>query len=318
MASAVIGAKLKRLADGRAWVKYLLWSVDAIVMGVFWIVMRLVGPDKAVAAGNWIMSRMGPRTGKHQHIINNLSVAFPGLSANEIEELARASWGNLGSILAEYPHLGAIANEPGRLELIGDDAPRRFLERGESMIFITPHLGNWELAAAAGSRNGLSLSVVYSPQQNPILDRMLQYFRRPLGTRFLSGKGGARRILAEMDKGHSIGMLPDQRVNRGEVVPFFGREACTTTAPARLALTSGRPLFPIRIERLHGANFRLTVYDRVLPENPDASEREQVLQMTQHINQLMEGWIQDRPEQWLCAKRRWPRGDQVCNRRKEH
>lgn len=316
MAASVLGERLKHLARDHAWVRNIVWSVDAAAMGLFWLVMKLLGPDRAVAAGGAMMGWAGPRMAKNQHVVANLKVMFPDCDASEIEVLARRNWANFGSILAEYPHLTTIAEDPKRLILVGDDKVRPFLERGEPMIFVTPHLGNWELNAAAGSRNGLSMAVVYSPQQNRILDRMLQYMRRPLGTYFLSGKGGARQILAEMDKGHSIGMLPDQRVNRGEVVAFFGRDACTTTAPARLALSSGRPLFPARVERLQGAHFRLTVYDRVEPDDADADEREQALQITGKLNQLFEDWIRERPEQWLCAKRRWPRGKMVCHRGK--
>ena len=197
MATSVLGERMKRVARENAWVRNIIWSVDAGVMGLFWLIMKLLGPDRAVATGARIMRWAGPRTAKHRHVVANLKVMFPDRDDDRIEQLARDNWANLGSILADYPHLAAIANDPERLELVGDAAPRKFLERGEPMIFVTPHLGNWELTAAAGSRNGLSMAVVYSPQQNRILDRLLQFMRRSLGTYFLSGKGGARNRLFE-------------------------------------------------------------------------------------------------------------------------
>jgi len=313
MASSVLGERFKHLARDNVWVRNIVWSVDAGAMALFWLVMKLLGPDRAVAAGSAMMRWVGPRTAKHRHIVSNLKVMFPERSEAQIQQLARQSWGNLGAILADYPHLATIAEDPKRIEVIGEAAPREFMDRGEPMIFVTPHLGNWELTAAVGSRRGLSMAVVYSPQQNQLLDRILQYMRRTLGTYFLSGKGGARQILTAMEQGHSIGMLPDQRVNRGEVLPFFGKDACTTTAPAKLALSSGRALFPARVERLHGAYFRVTVYDRIEPEDTSVSEREQVRQMTRQLNSLFEDWIRQRPEQWLCAKRRWSNGKTICN-----
>lgn len=315
MAALVLGARLKRYAEQHAWLRYMLWSVDAGAMGLFWLLMKLLGPDRAVAVGAWLMAWAGPRSAKHRHVVENLRVMFPDYDEAALQALARRSWGNLGAILADYPHLGTIADDPERLELVGDGPVRERIASEEPMIFVTPHLGNWELTAAAGARNGLTMAVVYSPQQNLLLDRLLQYLRRPLGTHFLSGKGGARSILAEMDKGHSIGMLPDQRVNRGVAMPFFGRDACTTTAPARLALSSGRALFPARVERLQGAHFRLTVYDpiEVPAEDGPGAEQRQVTAMTRQINQLFEAWIQERPEQWLCTKRRWSTGKMICN-----
>lgn len=315
MAALLLGARLKRLADEHSWVRNLLWSLDAGAMALFWGLMKLLGPDRAVAVGSRLMAWAGPRSAKHRHVLENLRVMFPGYDETAIAALARRSWANLGAILADYPHLGRIADNPARIELVGDGPVRERIARGEPMIFITPHLGNWELSAAAGSRHGLTMAVVYSPQQNRLLDRLLQYLRRPLGTHFLSGKGGARSILEEMGKGHSIGMLPDQRVNRGAALPFFGRDACTTTAPARLALSSGRTLFPVRVERLHGAHFRLTVYHPIEPPpgaGPDQEQR-RVEDMTRRINGLFEAWIRERPEQWLCTKRRWSKGKMVCN-----
>jgi len=309
----MLGARLKRMAARHSWVRYGLWSLDAAVMGLFWLVMKLLGPDRAVAVGGRVMAWLGPRSGKHQHVLANLRIMFPDYSATEIEALARKSWGNLGAILADYPHLRTIADDPDRLQVVGDGPVLERIARGEAMIFVTPHLGNWELNAACGARKGVTMAVVYSPQQNLLLDRLLQRMRRPLGTHFLSGKGGARRIKEEMNKGVSIGMLPDQRVNRGVVLPFFGKDSCTTTAPARLALSSGRALFPTQVERLEGARFRLTVHDRVLPDDADAPEAEQVLQMSRKLNGLFEQWIREHPEQWLCTKRRWSKGNMICN-----
>lgn len=313
MAGVMLGARLKRMAAQHIWLRNGLWALDAGAMALFWLTMKLLGPDRAVAVGSRLLAWSGPRSDKHRHVVANLRIMFPDYSSAEIEALARRSWGNLGAILADYPHLGAIADDPARLQVVGDGPVQERIARGEPMILVTPHLGNWELTAACGARNGLTMAVVYSPQQNLLLDRLLQRMRRPLGTHFLSGKRGARSIIAEMNKGVSIGMLPDQRVNRGVVLPFFGQNACTTTAPARLALSSGRALFPARVERLEGARFRLTVHDRILPDDCGAPEPEQVLQMTRRLNTLFEQWIRERPEQWLCTKRRWSKGKTICN-----
>ena len=52
-----------------------------------------------------LFRKLGPYVRKHQHILNNLSVAFPELGQEEREKLAVASWGNFGAVLAEYPFL---------------------------------------------------------------------------------------------------------------------------------------------------------------------------------------------------------------------
>ena len=81
----------------------------------------------------------------------------------------------------------------------------------------------------------------------------------------------------------------------------------TSVMPARLALEFGCELVPARVERLQGARFRVTVYEQVRPDEDTVDEQAQVLQMTRKVNALFESWIRERPDQWFCTKRRWPK-----------
>jgi KDO2-lipid IV(A) lauroyltransferase len=116
-----------------------------------------------------------------------------------------------------------------------------------------------------------------------------------------------RALLRELKAGRSIGMIMDQRVDSGEPIPFFGIAKYTTLVPARLALKHGFDLVPVRTERLDGARFRVTFYEPLRPDDPDADELEQARQVTAKINRAFEDWIRERPEDWWCSKRRWPK-----------
>jgi len=116
----------------------------------------------------------------------------------------------------------------------------------------------------------------------------------------------ARGLPRELRQGRSVGLLMDQRYDRGAPVPFFGVPAPTTLVPARLALRLGVPLIPVRIERRDGARFVVTVHRPVEPGAGFDSERT-VLGMTARVNQLFVRWIAAAPDQWYCARRRWPR-----------
>ena len=79
----------------------------------------------------------------------------------------------------------------------------------------------------------------------------------------------------------------------------------TAPALALLALRFQCAVLPARVERLKGARFRLTVYPKLpLPEsgNRDAD----LLALMTAVNQTLEGWIMERPEQWFWLHRRWP------------
>ena len=79
-------------------------------------------------------------------------------------------------------------------------------------IYVTAHLGNWELVGSTIAKSGIPLSVIYGPQSNPVLERMVQQLRRSLGCRLIAKQNGIRQLVREIRSGRSVGLLPDQRV----------------------------------------------------------------------------------------------------------
>ena len=287
----------------------VLWALEAAVIGLVGALARLLPPDAASATGRAILSRLGPRLDKTRHIRRNLNIAFPENSAAENDRLVRAIWGNIGSILTEYPHLGRICRKgPGqRLECVIEGDPAVFRDNGRPAVFVTAHLANWELAAGAVVQQGVPLSVVYTRLQNPWMDRLLYRARTALGCGLVERDQAARELLRCLKKGTSVGLLVDQRVDSGEPVPFFGRDMLTSTTPALLALRFDCDLIPVQIQRLHGARYRVIFHQPVVADRDDAGNAEKILEITRKINTLFESWIRERPQEWMCTKRRWPK-----------
>lgn len=286
-----------------------IWLGQALSFSFFWLISALMPPDRASATGRRLMKIIGPRLRRTDKINRNLARAFPEKTSEEIERLARESWGNLGAVLAEFPHLRSIREQRDqrRFEVVvkGDiEAVRR--RRGPA-IFVTAHLGNWELAAAAVVDMAGTTSVIHTEQDNPLVLNMLQRKRQALGCGFVSKEAGLRPILRLLEDGTSIGMLPDQKISTGEPVPFFGQDAITTINPARLALRFDCELIPVRVERLHHAHFRVTIHEPIKPDDRQAGRHAQALQMTHKINALFEAWIREHPGEWWCPKNRWPK-----------
>jgi KDO2-lipid IV(A) lauroyltransferase len=94
-------------------------------------------------------------------------------------------------------------------------------------------------------------------------------------------------------------------MNDGIAVPFFGRDAMTAPALARLALRFRCPTVPVRLERLGGARFRLTFYTP-LAIAPSGDRDADTTALTARATRIIEDWIRERPEQWLWLHRRWP------------
>jgi KDO2-lipid IV(A) lauroyltransferase len=110
-------------------------------------------------------------------------------------------------------------------------------------------------------------------------------------------------------------LLVDQKTDEGVPVPFFGRDAMTTPAPAALALKLGSIILPVSNERLDGARFRMTVHEPITFQPSGDNDRD-VLALTALINQRIEACVRYRPSQWLWIHRRWPKeGDRPRKRR---
>ena len=288
--------------------RLVVWPLQGLALATFWGCCATMSPERAAAFGARIARSLGPRFRWHARLRDNLAIALPGASPERVEELARAAWGSFGATLAEYAHLGTIAerrfDEHVEVGLApGVEACR---ESGRPFVFVTAHLGNWEISAAAARRLGLPLTVVYSRQANPIADWLMQRRRRDLGCCFLAADDSIRPLLNELRAGRSVGLLVDLRVESGEPVPFCGHDTATTLVPARLALKFGCPLVPVQVERIRPAHLRVTLHDPVLPDvaaAPDAQAR----QMMAAVNARFEAWIVARPDQWQCFQNRWPK-----------
>jgi KDO2-lipid IV(A) lauroyltransferase len=100
-------------------------------------------------------------------------------------------------------------------------------------------------------------------------------------------------------------MLVDQKLNDGIAVPFFGRDAMTAPALARLARRYDCIVVPVRVVRLGGAHFRL-ICDPPLKVPKTADAQADALALMTEVNATIERWIRARPEQWFWLHRRWP------------
>ncbi|HYM03149.1 MAG TPA: lauroyl acyltransferase [Stellaceae bacterium] len=262
--------------------------------------------DYASALGGWIGRTVGPRLGVSRRALRNLRLAMPENGDDENRRILSGMWDNLCRAIAEYPHLARIS-APGsdRVEIVNGDALTGMVSAGKRSILFGGHLANWEVGrSTVHLLMGTSLLSVYRAANNPWVDRLMRSFH---GIRRAVPKGsaGGRELVRHLRYGGSIAMLVDQKQNDGIAVPFFGRDAMTAPAIARLGYRFGCPLVPVRVERLKGAHFRCTVMDPIeMAETGDTATDERATMAS--VNAVLERWILARPEQWLWLHSRWP------------
>ncbi|RAU21743.1 lauroyl acyltransferase [Paramagnetospirillum kuznetsovii] len=278
--------------------------LEYLAARIIWGLFGLLPLDAASAAGGWLARTIGPLMGASRIGRRNLARAFPDKSAAEIETILRGMWDNIGRVAGEFPHLEQISTQ--RVELIGGEYVDLLRDDGQAGIFISGHLGNWELNGAVAVARGLPLNLVYRAANNPWIEDLYRRGRKSAATALIQkGSEGARQALLVLKQGGHLGMLVDQKMNDGVAIPFFGRDAMTAPAVAQFATKFKCPLVPARVERLTGANFRLTVYPPMeFPHTGDPHDDNRLLLI--RINALLEEWVREHPDQWLWVHRRWP------------
>jgi Kdo2-lipid IVA lauroyltransferase/acyltransferase len=283
--------------------------LEAWGAALFFAVFGLLPLDYASALGGWLGRRIGPLLGISKRAWINLRRAYPDLPDAEIEQIVIGMWDNLGRVAAEYPHLRKFrVFEPGgRVETHGFEHIARAVAAGRRMIVFSGHIANWEIGSLAGVQYGISVAQIYRAANNPLVDRLIARLRGDRDGEELIPKGAvaARRAIAALQRGAHLGLLVDQKMNDGIPVPFFGRPAMTASALAVLALRFDCDVFPLRVERLAGARFRVTVFPS-LPLPRSGERHADATALMTAVNATLEAWIRDRPELWLWVHRRWP------------
>jgi KDO2-lipid IV(A) lauroyltransferase len=217
----------------------------------------------------------------------------------------RAAVGHAGRMVAELPRLWLGAAVPVRIE--GEPCVEQAWAAGRGVIFLTPHLGCFEMSAQAiatrwSAQRG-PITVLYRPARQAWLAKVMETARNRPGMQAVpTTLAGVRQMIKALRRGEAVGLLPDQVPPEGLGVwsPVFGKEAYTMTLAARLALQTGATVLLVRCEREpSGRGF--VMYAEPLPEPLDADLNTAVAQ----INRAMEHVIRQCPGQYLWGYGRY-------------
>jgi Kdo2-lipid IVA lauroyltransferase/acyltransferase len=239
---------------------------------------------------------------------DNLRHAFPHWDASRRLRTARAVYAHFGQTLLDI--LWMDGQPPARLlALVVEDGrenvePVRAARRGA--VYVTAHFGNWEFYGLAWGWMGEPIGVVARPLDNAALDARLTAFRGRSGNTVISKRRALQDILRLLRQGEGVAFLVDQNVQEqdGIFVDFFGRPAATTTVAAALAVKTGCALVPVHCEALPDGRYKF-VYGRPLEWTASGNREADIARLTQELTTVIEGWVRQRPEQWLWMHRRW-------------
>ncbi|QBX38148.1 lipid A biosynthesis acyltransferase [Brevundimonas sp. S30B] len=285
----------------------LAWRAEALAFRGLVAFLRLLGVERASAAGGRALRALGPRTGTHKTVMRNLQIAFPNMGAAERERLAVDQWEQTGRTFAELAVMDQLTPQSGRIEIVGLERLHAIRDSGRPVVFMSGHLANFEVMAAVILAAGVPCQVTYRAANNPYVDALIRRNRERYGVRLFAPKGdGTRELMAGMKRGDSIALLVDQKYDQGPEVEFFGQPVNASPGAARMALKFGTVMQPLSVVRLANARFRVTAHEPITVA--DTGDRAaDILAGVQAANRFVEDRVREVPVDWFWVHRRWPR-----------
>jgi Kdo2-lipid IVA lauroyltransferase/acyltransferase len=243
--------------------------------------------------------------------LTNLEIAFPDLPLYQRLQLLRGSYESLGRLLGEFSQLHKATPESLRELIEYDEVGLAHLRKAEQekrgVIFLTGHLGVWELHSFGWSALEYPLSFLVRPLDNPRVEEMIEAIRTRYGNRAIDKQSAARQALRVLREGGTLGILSDlnTQTREGVFVPFFGKLACTTAGIATLALKTDAVVIPTcavwRKDRgryfFHG--------DPPVELVRTGDHAKDVKVNTANFAAAVERMVRLYPDQWLWIHKRW-------------
>ena len=241
-----------------------------------------------------------------RHMRENMVLA---LGAEGERRVRSAAIANAGRAALELPKIWLRPLEETAARVVkvsGWDLAEAATRAGKGVVYLTPHLGCFEVTAQYLSTHA-PITVLYRPPKQAWLQTMIEAGRMRAQLRIAAADlGGVRALLKALRRGETVGMLPDQapRMGEGLWVDFFGKPAYTMTLAARLSET-GAAVIMVWAERLAGGegyHFHLQPPTQAIVGNTE--------ECAQQISHEIECLIRQCPEQYLWGYNRYkrPRG----------
>lgn len=284
--------------------KQIKYFFQFILIILFFLIFRLIGPQYSSNISGKIFEIIGPLFRSKKVIESNIKKAFSNIDIYNLKKFKKLMWNNYGRIFAEYIFIKhfRIGKLASKIEIEGQDILNEIKKTNKQVVFISGHFSNFELMAMHLERSGINLCAVYRPLNNIFLNKVMEYIRKKYicKNQIRKGIGGMKKLVGLKKKSFSTALMIDQRVSEGILSNFFNHKALTTTIPAQLVKKFNVPVVPVHIKRLKDINFKITV-DKPIYFSEDSS----IDDITQKLNHLIEKMIIQAPEQWIWSHNRW-------------
>jgi KDO2-lipid IV(A) lauroyltransferase len=268
---------------------------------------------RAASAAGGALARLAysPLRIRRGVVVKQIAAALPDHDQKAQRRIASGSYVNLGRVAAEtaiapahiaLDNLDSLFHPPLGWEHLSEHA-----SRGEGVILVSGHLGNWEIGAAYMAARGLDVSAVVRRMSNPLFDGYINRARRRLGWNVIYDADAPRQVPRAIRAGHVVPLLADQGVKglSSTFVPFFGRLARTPRGPAVFALRLKAPCVLGMMPREPDGRYRLCI--EPIPVIDTGHRERDIDAIVAAYTAQLESWVRRYPDQYMWQHRRWRR-----------
>ncbi len=261
----------------------------------------------------WLGARLG-RLAYHvlknerEKGISNLLKAFPGKDRLWARQQLKKSFEGFGRSIMELVKLDTIVRHiDDYIHVENFDAFEQALVKGKGILWITGHIGNWELMPVYFAQKGYETYVVAKQLYDPRMDGLINGLREKYGVHpvLRGSEGSGKKILRALRSNAILGMLIDQDTDvQGVFVNFFGDKAFTPRGAADLALKAGAGIVAGFITRTDSGHHVITLHNLIVPLKTSNYE-DDVAALTQAMTIAIEQHIRQHPSDWVWMHSRW-------------
>ena len=211
--------------------------------------------------GRLVYRPIGIRAGV---VERQIAAAFPEFSRERVVEVSRRSYDSLGRTSIETAVLPGTSSQDvrDRVERVeGWELVEAAMAKGNGLLIVTGHIGNWEFGGAYFAARGIPIDVVTRGMANPIFDAYLNRTRREIGMEVIHDKDAVRRTPRSLRENHAIAFVSDHDALglASTFVPFFGRPAKTPRGPAVFSLRFDVPTVFVGVLRQRSGRYAILI-----------------------------------------------------------
>ena len=278
----------------------LFRNIEFIIFIILNKTLKLLSFNTTSNLGSFLISTFGQLTKYSNIIAKNLENLETEKSL--ISKISKQNLSQTGRVFFEFFNLDKFNWNCMTLE--NEKYLQKIKEHKGSRIFISAHIGNWEITRNYLLKLGFKLHSVYRHANNQKIDQYIQKNRNRSNAYFYKkGSESAKNMVKALKNNEDLALLVDQRDSSGIKINFFGKQAYATNGFAHLALKYQTMICPVYSIRQKDGSFKF-IYEK--PLYYDEYKELSVKGLVEKIHtDYFEKWIRENPTQWLWVHQRW-------------